>query len=32
MNVIDSLFTTEFQGDGSSSSITLSNYASRFNC
>lgn len=30
MNVIDSLFTTEFQGDGSSSSITLSNYASRF--
>ena len=30
MNVIDSLFTTEFQGDGSSSSTTLSGYASRF--
>ena len=30
MSVIDSLFTTEFQEDGSSSSITLSVYASRF--
>ena len=30
MNTIDSLFTTEFREDGSSSSITLSGYASRF--
>ena len=30
MNVIDSLFTTEFREDGSSSSMTLSDYASRF--
>lgn len=30
MSAIDTLFTTEFREDGSSSSITLSSYASRF--
>ena len=30
MNAIDTLFTTEFREDGSSSSITLSSHASRF--
>ena len=30
MSVIESLFTTEFREDGSSSSITLAGYASRF--
>ena len=30
MNTVEALFTTEFREDGSSSSITLSGYASRF--